>query len=460
LLDFALVSIMAESMQSDTDYPADYVHDDVKYLLGWNPKKLEVRVARPASTRGTGMSSAQLPPTTIPGPANTTTNNRQRMNTGTRPASFYDKHLADKLVLKRVKVLDTLAVDLAETVDKAIKDAYKNGIQLPSEQGMLYTRGHMKTKTSYTLMDFQREDGVAEHYKDLTASFCLPVASTLALHPTLPEWASLLAWTKEVSMAKFAIADGALQLLPYATYSDRPAWDFVDNDKKTLLSHLPTRYPDVAIWEMKSLTVGHEEVMGKIWQMGLSSQTFVWTVCKKGFCEHREADLMRMVGTLAKAPGVDALSPPWSLPAAVASDGGSLPGSQRTEDAGTPQPRKSVYVESTQSSLSGDNPEAIVRSSKSKRKHPAPIPWAHGNTVLPPQGGGGIKNKKKKVVDDASFQGKVGEREEVNAQSFLQQVRKNNQFSWSLLLINIRSHGPRLCALTAQYLFCILGTTK
>jgi hypothetical protein len=459
LLNFALVIVMASS-QSEIDYPDDYVNDHVKYLLGWNPEKLEVDTG-PTSTRANiMMSSAQLPPTSIAGPTNTATKNRSRVNTGTRPASFYDKHLADKLVLKRVKLLETLVVDLTGTVDKAIRDAYKKGIHLPSRLGRLQTQEQIMSHSVYAEECLLREDGVAENYTDLTALFCLPVASTLALHPSSPEWSSLLRWTKEVSMAKFAIADGALKLVKESTHRNRAAWDFVDNDTKALLAELPVRYPDIAIWEMKSLTIGDEKVMAEIWRLGLSPQTFVWKVCKKGFCEHREADLMRMVGTLAKAPGVDALSPPWSLPAAVASGGGSLPGSQRTEDAGTPQPRKSMYVESTQSSLGGDDPAAFVRSSKSKRKHPAPIPWAYGNTVLPPQGGGGIKNKKKKVVDDASFQGKVGEREEVNAQSFLQQVRKNNQFSWSLLLINIRSHGPRLCALTAQYLFCILGTTK
>jgi hypothetical protein len=428
------------SPQSDIDYPDHYVHDDVKYLLGWNPEKLDVDTG-PTSTRGITMSSARLPPTSIPGPTRTATNNRSRMNTGTRPASFYDKHLADKLVLKHVKVLDTLVVDLAGTVEKAIKDAYQKGIQLPLEQGMLWTRGHIKTQTTYTEADFLREDGVAEHYNNLTASFCLPVASTLAIHPSFTAWASLLRWTKEVSMAKFAIADGALKLLKHnpthRATSMKAIWNSVDNDTRALLAEIPVRYPDIAIWEMKSLTVGDEKVMGEIWRMGLNPQPFVWKVCKRGFCEHREADLVRMVVTLAKAPGVDALSPPWSLPAADASGVGSLPGSQRTDDAGTSQPRKSVYVESTQSSLGGDNPAASVRSSKTKRKHPSPIPWAHGDTVLPAQGGGGIKNKKKKVVDDASFQGKVGEREEVNAQSFLQQVRKNNQFSQSLLLTNI-----------------------
>jgi hypothetical protein len=290
---------------------------------------------------------------------------------------------------------------------------------------MLQTQEQIKTRTTYAEADFLREDGVAEHYRDLTASFCLPVASTLALHPSFSEWVSLLRWTKELSMAKFAIADGALKLVKQSTHRNRAAWDFVDIDKRALLAELPARYPDVAIWEMISLIVGDEKVMGEILRMGLSLRTFAWKVCKNGFCEHREADLIRMAETLAKAPGVDALSPPWSLSAADASGAGSLSGSQRADNAGTSQPRQSVYVESTQSSLGGDNSAASVQSSKTKRKHPSPIPWAHGDTVIPAQGGGEIK--KKKVIDDASFQGKAGEREEVNAQSILQQVRKNDQ---------------------------------
>jgi hypothetical protein len=324
------------STQSDIDYPANYVHDDVKYLLGWNPKKLKVDTG-PASTRNRAtMSSAQLPPTSIAGPTNIGTNNRSRMNTGTRPASFYDKHLADKLVLKRVKFLETLVVDLADTVDKAIHDAYHKGFQLPLGQGRLQTQEQMDDITEYAAWGLLREDGVLENYKDLTALFCLPVASTLALHPSSPKWSSLLRWTKEVSTAKFAIADGALKLNPRSLDRDTAAWNFVDNDKMALLEELPTRYPNIAIWEMKSLTVGDEKVMREILRMGLNSQNFVWTICTKGFCEHKEAELMRMVRTLAKAPGVDALSPPWSLSAAGVR---SPPGSQRTDDAGTSQPQ-------------------------------------------------------------------------------------------------------------------------
>jgi hypothetical protein len=110
------------------------------------------------------MSSAQLLPTTIPGPTTTGRSTRQKLNTYTRPASFYDKHLAETLVLKRVKLLDSLVDDLAGTVDKTIQDAYKKGLKLPLELGMLHTQERIKTHTAFTTMRLLREDGVAEHY--------------------------------------------------------------------------------------------------------------------------------------------------------------------------------------------------------------------------------------------------------------------------------------------------------
>jgi hypothetical protein len=106
-------------------------------------------------------------------------------------------------------------VNLAGTVDKAIKYAYQKGIQLPLEQGMLHTREHIETQFTFTETCLLQEDGVAEHYNNLTASFFLPVSPTLTIHPSFTVWASLLRWTKEVLMAKFVIADGALKLLKY-----------------------------------------------------------------------------------------------------------------------------------------------------------------------------------------------------------------------------------------------------
>jgi hypothetical protein len=343
------------------------------------------------------------------------------------PASFYDKHLAESLVLKHVKLVESLVDDLAGTVDKTIKDAYQKGIKLPSKQGTLYTREHIEIRTGCTPRLVLSEVGIEEYYNGLTTSFCLPVASTLALHPSSPHWASLLHWTTEVWRAQFAIADGALQLLDVDTDFLEKLWETVDVDKRSLLEKLPGLYPDIAVWEMKSLAVGDEPMMQEICKMGVGLEKFLWKSCKKGYCEHKNTALSRMADTLVHAPGVDALSPPWSLPASDTSSTVESPPPRRSQRMPVGDAGPSVYADLTQSPLGGNNP-ASEPPRKTKRKHPSPVRWPHGDTVLPAQGDEKLnkgKKKKKIVYDDGSFQVVP-----VNAQSFLQQVRINKQTYW------------------------------
>src|ERR1700733_13725720 len=179
-------------------FPDNHLYEHVQYVLDWNPRKLLVGEV-PAAMSTRGMFSAQLkfsPTSSMPGPA-TTVRSPQKFNTYTRPASFYDKHLAETLVLKHVKLVDSLVNDLAGTVDKTIKDICQKGIELPSNMGMLHPREVIEDKTAMSKKRLLREEGVAENYNNLTATFCLPIASTLALHPSSTMWTSLLGWTKE-----------------------------------------------------------------------------------------------------------------------------------------------------------------------------------------------------------------------------------------------------------------------
>jgi hypothetical protein len=58
------------------------------------------------------------------------------------------------------------------------------------------------------------ERGVANFYGNITASFCTPLASTLALHPEAwnSDWKSLLVWTQSGSNSVDAIMDGELRI--------------------------------------------------------------------------------------------------------------------------------------------------------------------------------------------------------------------------------------------------------
>jgi hypothetical protein len=76
---------------------------------------------------------------------------------GTRDPSFYDKLLAENLILHILKSFR------------------------PSPCGLLFYRRHCQTRPSA----MQSELSVAEFYAHTTAVFCLNVASVLALQPML-----------------------------------------------------------------------------------------------------------------------------------------------------------------------------------------------------------------------------------------------------------------------------------
>jgi hypothetical protein len=51
---------------------------------------------------------------------------------GTRDPSFYDKLLAENLILRRVRNLPSLPMDIAGTVDRALNSISDRGIKLPT----------------------------------------------------------------------------------------------------------------------------------------------------------------------------------------------------------------------------------------------------------------------------------------------------------------------------------------
>jgi hypothetical protein len=94
-----------------------------------------------------------------------------------RPA-FYDKHFTVSLVLQRVvKCLPSLIQDLAANVDRALLDASET---LPPIDGFFTAKDRERgvRRVEKIITD---EKGVANFYDKTTATFCTPLASTLAL---------------------------------------------------------------------------------------------------------------------------------------------------------------------------------------------------------------------------------------------------------------------------------------
>jgi hypothetical protein len=448
--------------------PDDYLPSDARYLLEeWRPYELEIQ-SRVSNHIPSFSTITKKTPSTAA--ANTYGSSQKRkLNRNTRPAAFYDKHLAENLLLKHVKRLHSLVDSIVGTVDKAIKDAYKKGPLPPNETGSLSRPNQVKTLTIDQNTQVLGEAGVAEYYQELTVRFFLPIASTLALHPTHHEWASILSWTKEQNKAGYAISDGVLKLLPEPTArmverssSYQSIIDHVDPDIRKYLLALRERYKDIATWEMKSLTVGDLEVMNGILQLASKAAKFPWQRCKrKGACMNPEVHA-RYLKLAEGKQGFDALHPPWTLPLDDTTPPPpsperrskrlkTIPGPS-SSTAGPFNVRAPLQPDSSLSSLSSSIGEPdVAADGRKKRKHrdmalPDKSQDAAAGTdakgkskaVVPPKRADdakwSLRQSKKKNRSDESYEGKAGERGDVNAKSFLQQVSRRSGHRYFFLI--------------------------
>ena len=279
----------------------DFLPKDAQFVLAWNPEKFRTEGDSKANV------TRALPDTASSALRTTATGT-------TRQAAFYDKHLAPQLILERVVYFDTLISTIANTVDQAIQDAVTKR-PLPSHAGALPPERVIKEQVFQDDRIKYRETGVSETYLRYTSVYCLPIASTLALHPSSESWTSILNWTTDGKLGRWAIADGVLRIARRIFQNDQLERQLLQNEdagKKDIIQRLALGNTTLAVWEMKSLTVGTAKVMQEIAEMGLTQAKFPWKKCTLTVCD-RYWEGMEEYNESYNA-GFDARSPPWTLP--------------------------------------------------------------------------------------------------------------------------------------------------
>jgi hypothetical protein len=240
-----------------------------------------------------------------------------------RAPSFYDKHLVDSLILKEVVFLPSLHHDIAGVVDITLSLIRDKGIQLPQTQSIdtFPVTQQREENDYYENQPMKNEMSVAHFYLKTTAQYCMPVASTLALHPSAPRWLRSLEWHPVPSKSGCAIADGVLRILPSlkevlsgkreATGFEKVLVDSMrencDDERWKGLVEVVKRLPDVMTMEIKSLSVATEDIMHSV--KHLSGSKFPWVTCTGEECERHESTY---------GPNdylIDAATTPWSIPA-------------------------------------------------------------------------------------------------------------------------------------------------
>jgi hypothetical protein len=211
------------------------------------------------------------------------------LSTYTREPAWYDKHLAPDRICKKIVHVKDLHRKVAAVVDEKLQDIRSRGIVLdpPTARGYV-DKEDRRLMLLMTGNPAQNELSIQSYYDKVTSNFCIRVASTLALHPQI--WRSVVEWTPVPITQGDAVCDGSLKLL-FCLDSVKRERDqtvkhngphFVDEHLWHELMEVSEKYGDMAIWEMKSVSVGDGSLMLGIMALATGKEQFKWLVCKGG----------------------------------------------------------------------------------------------------------------------------------------------------------------------------------
>jgi hypothetical protein len=211
-------------------------------------------------------------------------------------------------------------------------------------------------------------------------------------------------------MGRWAIADGVLRISKNVYANDQLLQNEDDNEKKDIIKQLAANATALAVWEMKSLTVGPAQVMQEIAKMGQNSAKFPWKKCT-GDCNHQSLENMKEAEKSYEA-GPDPRSPPWKLPVVLSAD--SRPISRRKSL------RSASARGGTTTGLSHEEPSmSTVEDGEGERKK---RPLNDPDVSEPEEPPSKKPRKSKADSTDKTYEPPTRPRKEVNAESFLQQV--------------------------------------
>ncbi|KAM6493938.1 hypothetical protein JOM56_010299 [Amanita muscaria] len=328
-------------MSSSASDPLSEIPQELKDLFSWNPPPLN-----PLPFLGT------------------------KMSTRTHPPAFFDRHFRPELKLLRVKRLPSLVRDIAAIVDETIMNSFNDGFQFPPS-GKLPSAEQLEFSVLNIDWDMADEKAVASFYDKTTATFCAPVASTLALR--LSDWNTLLVWTQSVNVSGYAIADGFLKVASPTNLAKKETQLKEAMGEETLrhLQVLSTRRASLVTNEFKNLAAGGPEVMLAIPNLS-NSPSFDWTGCEFPNCALMTHHVKEREKIATVFLGPDAKNTPWTIapasvsallpasvpPPSLSTGSSSVQGS--SEDVGTSKAVKRKRDESRASSSSSFNRQANI----------------------------------------------------------------------------------------------------
>jgi hypothetical protein len=230
------------------------------------------------------------------------------MSTRTRDPAFFDNHFSDNLKVLHVQRLPSLVHDIAALVDETITDSPDNVFSLPPSRAW-FSAADIERVMQQVALDMTDEKAVAGFYDHTTATFCRPVASTLALqHP------SLLRWSQSSNVSGYAIADGFLNFSHPLDLAARGVQLEKDMDEQTLklFRRLAERRASHATHQFKNMAAGGLDTMLAVPKLS-NEPKFNWTNCDSPDCTTLTKHTKERLKADAVDVGPDAKDTPWTF---------------------------------------------------------------------------------------------------------------------------------------------------
>lgn len=236
-----------------------------------------------------------------------------KVSNGTRPPSFWDLHLHERLILKEVIYLPSLLDTLAALVDEALAKLDDNNFDLSSPEWQFKFPSPDKIRKAVP-DDLASETAVVDYYKMTTASMCCSLAGILELQiPTGILWRKQTdssSKTKEKIPQK-ALADGFLE---FRLHELKSIFATFSATKQERLEALHNHIRHLAVSEFKNVFAGSRKVMQEI--VSLAGKPFPWRKCsqEENKCENTQhIDVNGMLTVTGVSMGFDATETLWSL---------------------------------------------------------------------------------------------------------------------------------------------------
>lgn len=185
-----------------------------------------------------------------------------------RHARFYDMHLAASNICKRLVHVKNLHRNISVIVDEKLNKVREEGITLQPPTAPGFVNSVRRDARMYLVGGPLRTQQLVEDYYRDVSEFCLPIASSLTMHPQL--WTTVIIWSRIPECQALASYGASLQFLSLEKVEEGFVPGLVAPELLGQLKKVKAHSNDLATWEIRSVSIKDTDAMLGVLSMALA----------------------------------------------------------------------------------------------------------------------------------------------------------------------------------------------